>query len=254
MTKKIGLALSGAVARGPAHLGVLEGLLKAGIPIDVMSGTSAGALIGAMYCAGFDLARAKELAAEYGWSRAVTLVWPRRGFVNFNKLEQWIVELVGDIQLSDLKRPMGIVATDLETGEPTLFREGRLARLVHATCAVPGFVEPVEVNGRLYGDGGISNNLPVAAARALGADFVIGVDLFRPTFKRPLGPLGFGLGAIENMVRRSGGGLEAADCLISPELTGVSYFDFGQVPRLIELGRQAAEAALPTLQAQLIGI
>jgi len=248
----IGLALSGAVARGPAHLGVLKVLLREGIPIEIVSGASAGALIGALYCANFDLATALEIAKTIGWMQVVTPVWPRRGFVSFNRLERWVAELLHDACFEDLARPMVVVATDLQTGEPTLLRTGRVARAVHATCAVPFFVEPVEIDGRLYGDGGASNNLPVAAARELGADFVIGVDMFRPDFERGLGPVGIGLGALENLVRRSGGGLEAADLLISPDdLKGATYFNFNKALEMVEIGARAAEAALPKLRAAL---
>jgi NTE family protein len=251
VTPRLGLALSGAVARGPAHLGVLATLEAAGVPIACVSGSSAGAIVGAIYCAGVSLARAQELVATFNWWRIARPVWPRTGLVSFARLERWLTGLIGDVTFAELRLPFAVAATDLETGEPVTIREGRVAGAVHASCAVPGVVEPVALDGRLLGDGGISNNLPVDAARALGADYVVGVDLFRPHLRRGLGPLGFAALALENFIRRSGGGITTADCLICPELAGESYFRFGRRQALVQIGAHAAEAQLPAIRAAL---
>jgi len=249
--KRVGVALSGGVARGPAHIGALAVLERSGIPIDYVSGTSAGAIIGALFCAGTSMAQAQEMVVDFNWWTIARPVWPRRGFVSFARLEQWLINALGDVTFADLRRPFAVVTTDLDQFEPHVMRDGRVAPAVHASCAVPGFVEPVAVGDRLLGDGGVSNNLPVEAARGLGADFVIGVDLFRPTIRRRWGPLGYGAAALENYVRRSGGGIGAADCLICPDLTGESYFRFHRRVELIEIGSRAAEAQLPAIRAAL---
>lgn len=245
--KCIGLALSGGVARGPAHVGVLLALERGGIPIDVVTGTSAGALVGALYCAGVTPASMQELLREVGWRQIASPVFPRRGFVSFEKLERWVARTIRDATFADLEKPFAAVATDLESGEPVQLREGRVARAVHASCAVPGFVVPVQWNGRWLCDGGASCNLPVAQARSLGADYVIGVDLFRHAIRGRWGAFGIGLGALENLVRRSGGGHESADCLISPELAGEVYLSFGKSREFIALGQRATEAKLPEI-------
>ncbi len=252
---KIGLALSGAVMRGPVHIGVLKVLQAAHIPVDVVAGASAGSIVGALFCAGLspdDLAR---VAPAIGWRAIARPVFPRRGFLSFARLEPWLIDLMGgDLQFSDLKIPLAISATDLERGEAVTFTAGRVAPAVHGSSAVPGIVVPVAHDGYLLGDGGVSYNLPVAAARNLGADVVIGVDLFVPTIHRPWGPLRFGFAAIETMVRRSGGGVDQADVLISPpELAGVSYIRTGakQAARLIAIGETAARRALPQIEAVL---
>lgn len=249
--KRIGLALSGGVARGPAHLGVLAVLEREGIPVDCVAGTSAGAVVGALYCAGMGLERAMEMLAHFGWGQIASAVWPSRGFVSFDKMEHWLVALIGDVPFDELQRPFAVMATDLQTGEAVLLREGPVARAVHASCAVPGFVVPVELNGRLLGDGGASGNLPVAAARALGAEFVIGVDLFPIAIRRRWGPFGFGFAALENLIRRSGGGMEEADCLIVPELAGTGYLRFQRAVEMAAWGVRAAEARLPAIRAAL---
>jgi NTE family protein len=109
-----------------------------------------------------------------------------------------------------LKIPFAVVVTDLLSGEPVLLKEGRVATAVHASCAVPGFVEPVERDGRLLGDGGVACNLPGKQVRALGADYVIGVDLMQPHLRRRMGPFRFGAMALETLIQRSGG-LESID-------------------------------------------
>ncbi len=251
---KIGLALSGAVMRGPVHIGVLRALAAAHIPIDAVAGASAGALVGAIYCAGFSVDDITHIAPSIHWRAIARPVFPRRGFLSFARMETWLISLLGDLRFSDLQYPFAVVATDLERGEPVTFTDGRIAPAVHSSSAVPGFVVPVAYRGHILGDGGVSYNLPVAAARALGAEVVIGVDLFVPTIHRPLGPFQFGLSALETMVRRSGGGVDQADILISPpELAGVSYFRTGakQAARLIALGELAAARALPAIQSAL---
>jgi NTE family protein len=251
--KRVGLALSGGVARGAAHLGVLRVLEREGVPVGCVAGTSAGAVAGALYCAGVGLDRAMELLARFGWGQIVRPVWSSRGFLSFDRLERWLIGLIGDARFEALRRPLAVVAADLHTGEAVVLREGRVAPAVHASCAVPGVVVPVPWNGRLLCDGGAAANLPVAAARALGAEVVVGVDLFQPALRPGWGPLGVGAAAQENLIRRSGGGLQSADCLIVPELAGASYFRFGRAMEMVERGARAAEAQLPAIHAAVFG-
>ncbi len=248
---RIGLALSGGVARGPAHIGVLRVLEQAGIPIHCVAGTSAGSIVGAAYCAGLSVDALEEMALTGGWQNIVRLQWPRHGLVSFAGLEPWLESMIGVLDVRDLALPFTAVATDLESGEPVVLKQGRLAAAVHASCAVPGLVEPVEINGRLLCDGGVSCNLPAKAARQMGADYVIGVDLFVPRDGKRWGPLGAGAAAIETMIRNTGGGVKESDCLIKPDISGFSYFRFSQARQFIAYGEAAAHAALPKIQADL---
>jgi NTE family protein len=238
--KHIGLALSGGVSRGPAHVGVLNVLTELGVPIECVTGVSAGSIVGAVYCAGLSLEQMNELSLQIGWRRIARLMWPRRGFIHFRKLEALLTDLIGDVEFRDLKIPFAVVVTDLLTGEPVMINEGRVASAVHASCAVPGFVEPVERDGRLLGDGGVSCNLPAKQVRALGADYVIGVDLMQPHLRRRMGPFRFGVMALETLIQRSGGGIDAADCLIQPTLAGFNSLMFNRAAYLIERGETAA--------------
>ena len=249
--KRIGLALSGGISRGPAHIGVLNVLAQQGVPIDHVAGVSAGSIVGAAFCAGVPLEQLNELALRIGWRRMARLVWPRRGFVSFKKLERFLIDLIGDVEFHQLKIPFAVVVTDLLSGEPLVLQEGRVATAVHASCAVPGFVEPVERAGRLLGDGGVACNLPGQQVRALGADYVIGVDLMQPHLRRRMGPWRFGAMALETLIQRSGGGLESVDCLIQPALAGFNSLTFGRAAYLIEQGESAARQQQNTILAAL---
>ncbi len=231
-------------------MGVLATLEDAGIPIDVVAGTSGGALVGALYCAGLRAADLSRVAARTGWWQLASPVWPSRGFISFDPLERWLIRLIGDATFADLRMPFAVMATDIDRGEPVMLRSGRVAPAVRASSSVPGLVTPAFIDGHRLVDGGISDNVPVHAAHELGAQFVIGVDVFAHVVRPRLGPLGYGIAAIEVMVRQSGGGTRRADLLITPVLAGVSYVRM-QSAHLIELGRRAAEAALPALRVLL---
>lgn len=252
---KVGLALSGGVARGPVHVGVLSVLEREGIPIDCVAGTSAGSLVGAAYCAGLPIPRLRELTLNTGWRQVVSLIWPRRGLFSFARMEPFLEDQIGpvNVDIRDLAIPFAAVATDVERGARVILRRGRMSTAVHASCAVPGIVAPVEIDGRYYCDGGISDNLPVDAARALGAKYVIGVDLFVPGLHR-FGPLGMLATALETLVRQAGGGYKDADCLIVPQLSGRTYFRFSRAKEYIAIGEAAAEAMLPTIRRDLAAL
>ncbi len=248
---RVGLALGGGAARGLAHIGVLSVLEEAGIPIDAIAGTSAGAMIGAAYCAGVEIPQLLEHAKEGGWWQISRPTWPRHGLLSFEKLEHWITDMIGDVDIRDLKIPFAAVATDIVTGERVILREGPVGKVVRASCSVPGIVAPMEYRGRLLCDGGISDNLPDYAARSLGADYVIGVDVFAPAFRTFLGPAGALLAAVETLVQHAGGGDLDADCLIVPDLVRTSYIRLSKYRDFIEAGEQAAWEMLPTIREAL---
>ncbi|MBE2197915.1 MAG: patatin-like phospholipase family protein [Anaerolinea sp.] len=247
--KQIGLALGGGVVRGFAHIGVLAVLEQAAVPIDFVTGASVGAIIGAAYATGMKIPHIIQMAEGLQWFRLAQPAFSREGLISFAKLEQWLAQTFGHLHFEDLAIPFAIVATDLEKAESVVLRSGPLAPAIRASCSVPGVVTPLRLDGRLLCDGGISNNLPVAPLRQMGADFVIGVDVFQHAPQwRYLGPLGRGLTAIEIMVEHSGGGLQNADCLIAPDLSGKTYVRFDKRNELIALGRAATEAQLPVIQ------
>jgi NTE family protein len=248
---RVGVALGGGVVRGFAHVGVLSVLEAADIPIDFVSGTSVGSIIGAFYCAGMKLVDVDDMAARINWLALSRPVLARKGLVSFDRLERWLIQELGDLHFEDLAIPFAVSVTDMEAGENVILDSGPLAPAVRASCSVPGFVTPVRLGGRLLADGGVSNNVPVNILREMGADYVIGVDIFQHYSSRSWGPLGPGLTALEIMIRHAGGSIEAADCVITPELSGQTYFRFGKRLGLIELGQKAAVAQLPCIQEAL---
>lgn len=252
--KKVGLALSGGVARGPVHVGVLTVLEREGIPIDFVAGASAGSVVGSAYCAGLSIEDMREIAIKSGWRKMTMLAFSRHGLLNFARIEKLLDEIImPGLHIEDLAIPFTAVVTDLEKGEHVFLRKGPLGPAVRASCSVPGLITPVEINGRLYCDGGVADNLPVDAVRKMGADYVIGVDLFVPIYRKWMGFFGAATAALETLIRQSGGGYKDADCLIAPNISGHNYFNFSESKseQYIEIGEAAAEAALPTIKAAL---
>ncbi len=247
----VGLALGGGVARGTAHLGVMSVLVEAGIPIDVIAGTSAGALMGALFLGGVSLEEGLALARRTRWHHLAGPVWPRRGLVSFRKMENWLRGLIGDPLFEDFPRPFAAVALDVDSGERVVFREGRVIPAVRASCSVAGLVEPVDWQGRQLVDGSFIDTVPVLAARQLGAEYVIGVDIFVPQLRPHWGPWGYLFSVVERMVQNAGNGIRMADCLIRPEVAGMTYLRFSQVDAFYRKGVEAARAALPQLRADL---
>ena len=191
--KRVGVALGGGVVRGMAHLGVLAALEHGGIPVDVVAGTSVGSLIGAFYSTGKPPDELARLTNGLGWRHMIRPVWFGDGFVSFAGLEQWLVGQIGDLQFSDLARPFAVVASDIDNWRSVILREGRVAAAVRASCSVPGLIQPVEIRGRRLADGGITNSVPVDAARLLGAEYVIGVNIFGGLPRKRRGPLKIGI-------------------------------------------------------------
>lgn len=244
---KVGLALGGGVARGISHIGVISELERAGVPIDCIAGTSIGAIIGASYCAGLGVDELRDIATRTGWWQVSRPFFSAGGFITFKQLEKWVENNIGEFDVRDLAIPFAAVASDLVSGERVVLSEGRLCTAIAASCSVPGFVPPVEMDGRLLVDGGITDNIPADVARLLGADYVIGVDIFTPALRRRLGPFGRGIAAIETLVRHAGKGADECDCLIVPQMEGVSYFKFSEYKQLIALGEEATRRQLPAI-------
>jgi len=249
--KKVGLVLGGGVVRGLAHVGVVTVLEEAGIPIHLIAGASSGAIVGAAYAAGLGTARLREMALKLRWRHVGIPVIPLRGFVSFVKLEKWLTGFIGDITFDQLETRFTAVTTDIDTGERVALQQGRVATAVRASCSIPGLVTPVKIDGRNLVDGALSNNLPVTVVRDQGADYVIAVDVMQPTVRRHWGALGYGFAGIELLIEHSGSGALLADCLITPNLAGATYFRFSRINDLITRGEAAAQAALPQIKRDL---
>ncbi|WP_211850036.1 patatin-like phospholipase family protein [Neoroseomonas eburnea] len=177
--RKLGLALGSGSARGLAHIGVLRALEEAGIAVDVVAGTSIGALIGAVHAAG----KLDMLAVTFqslDWRRMASffdVVLPKSGLLDGARISALVREHVPPEAIAELAMPFAAVATDIATGEEVVIRSGDTIEAVRASISVPGIFTPVRRNGRILVDGGLVNPVPITAARALGAELVIAVDL-----------------------------------------------------------------------------
>jgi len=174
---KIALVLGGGGTRGFAHVGVIKALEVQGIVPDIIVGTSVGSAIGALYAAGYTGFQLQEMSIPMKEERVLAWSMPNRGLFTGKPLETFINQAVKNAPLEKLRRTFAVVATDLASGEKIIFRTGNTGIAVSASCAVPGVFQPVVINGRSYVDGGLVRPVPAGEARALGADFVIAVNI-----------------------------------------------------------------------------
>lgn len=176
---KIGLALGSGGARGFAHLGVIKVLKEAGIPIDLIAGSSMGALVGSFYGAGIEMDRLYKLSTAFKRKYFLDFTVPKMGFIAGKRVKEFIRVFTHGKNIEELSIPIGIVATDLLTGEKVVFKQGPVAEAVRASIAIPGIFVPEKYNGRILVDGGVSDRVPVSVAKEMGADIVIAVDVSR---------------------------------------------------------------------------
>jgi NTE family protein len=185
---KIGLALGSGAARGMAHIGVLKVLEKTGVRIDTIAGTSVGAFIGALYAAGVPASQMEEVARNVDWRQLARLLdptLPTSGLIDGRKVARFMAELLPIHTFEELKIPLAVVATDVETGEMVIIKKGNLLLALQAAIAFPGIFTPVRFGDRFLVDGGLCNPVPVDVARELGADIVIGVCAIPEVCKAP---------------------------------------------------------------------
>ncbi len=178
--KRIGLALGSGAARGLAHIGVLAALQKIGIRIDMISGTSMGALIGAVFAKGEDVDSMKELAAELGAKRFSFLAdpaLPAAGLISGRKIDSMLTSIFGDLEFPELDVPFVCSATDIESGEEVVINQGLVRTGVKASCSIPVILAPTRYDGRFLVDGALVNPVPVSLLKRMGADIVIGVNV-----------------------------------------------------------------------------
>jgi NTE family protein len=247
---RVGLALGGGAVRGTAHIGVLEVLEKAGLEPAILTGTSAGALVGALYAAGLTAAEISAQAHSLRWAKLVRPARTRKALFDTRHLGAYLDELLGGREFTELERPFAAVACDLITGERVVLRDGPVSTAVLASAAIPGVFPPVDRDGRMLVDGGLVDMVPARLARELGADIVIAVDVSGPLPRRPPTTLVHVMVAVSAM--QPGGTqrlTEDADLVLAPEVDGYAFWELSRVTEFEEAGRVATEQALPLLTA-----
>jgi len=252
---KIGLALGGGAARGFAHVGVIAVLEEAGFKPALVVGTSAGSLVAALYASGKSSAQLQQTAL--GMEEVAITDWMLpvfgRGMFRGEALARYVNSLLANRQMENMAIPLGIVATDLHSGQAMLFQRGDTGTAVRASSAVPAVFVPVKINGREYVDGGLVSPVPVRFARQMGADLVIAVDISSPPEANPAdGTLQILLQTFAIMGKSINQyELKDADVLVQPSQAGLKSADFSARQRAIDAGRAAMQAALPALRARL---
>jgi NTE family protein len=283
---KVGLALGGGAARGLAHIGVLKALEENQVPVDLIVGTSIGALVGGVYATTRSAAATEERFRRFIFSKEfkrsrfdflkesrqarpgllynfVSLVkkgifysfsMAKTSWISAEHFEHNINSILDDVRIENTAIPFAAVATDINRGEEIVLREGPLRAAVSASSAVPGLLPPVPINGRLLIDGGWMCKVPVLPAFRLGASVVVGVDVSKEL--EDTSGLRSGLNI---MVRANALKAEAlktmqcrfADVLIEPDVDHVHWADFSAILECIELGREATRARLGEIKRQI---
>ena len=251
----VGLALGGGASKGFAHIGVLKVLRENNIPVHVVTGTSAGALVGSLYASGMQPARLQTEASLLEKGDIVDLTLSTRGFIRGEKLQNWVNDKVGNRTLEKLPIKFAAVATEFGTGKMVVFNRGNTGQAVRASASIPNVFQPVEIGGKQYVDGGLSAPVPVSAAKRMGANFVIAVDISAKPARLDQSS-GFFAYLDQSLNIMSISALNAelaqANVVIKPavqQLGAVGGFD--QKAQAIALGEQAARAALPKIKAEL---
>jgi len=250
---RIGLALGGGAARGFAHIGVIQVLEENGIKPDLVVGTSAGSLVAALYASGKTGVEMTSMAQTMDEGSITDWAFPTRGLIRGEALARYVREQTGNKPIEAMRLPLGIVATDLDSGTPILFQRGDTGVAVRASSAVPAVFQPVRIGAREYVDGGLTSPVPVRFARQMGAELVIAVDISAP-------PDGNATTDVMKMLLQTFAimgksinhfELRDADIVLRPGLAGVSSADFSARLRAIQAGRDVAQRLLPEIRARL---
>ncbi|MED5618724.1 patatin-like phospholipase family protein [Ideonella sp. BN130291] len=253
---RIGLALGGGAARGFAHIGVIQVLEEHGIKPDLVVGTSAGSLVAALYAAGRSGAELGTLAQTMDETAITDWAYPGRALIRGEALARYVRDHTGGRLIEQMKLPLGIVATDLDSGAPILFQRGDPGMAVRASSAVPAVFQPVKIGSREYVDGGLVSPVPVRFARQMGAELVIAVDISAAPEGNPTGDAMRMLLQTFAIMGRSINQYELkdADIVLRPKLNGVSSADFSVRAKSIQAGREIATALLPDLKARITAL
>ena len=250
----IGLALGGGFARGFAHLGVLQVLEQHHIPISCIAGTSVGSILGAAYASGASLARIMATCRTLRLRDIARWRVSRLGFASNHRLGDLIERVFEARQFEELRIPMAVVATDLNSGEPVVITHGDLIDAIRASCAFPGLFEPVEIGTRCLVDGGLVAPVPTRAARDLGAEFVLGVsvgmqDGYRGTPSNIFQVVSRAVTAAQK--HQLDVWERHADLVLRPDVQSLAWDDFDRADEAIEAGATVARSALPRIKKYL---
>ncbi|MGA8618709.1 MAG: patatin-like phospholipase family protein [Candidatus Sulfotelmatobacter sp.] len=250
----IGVALGGGFARGMAHIGVLKVLEEEGIPIRIVAGTSVGALIGAAYCSGLSIEDLEQVARSVRFTTFARWTVSRYGFASNDRMVSFLTRTLKVKTFEELRIPLGVTATDFNSGEGVVFHSGSIIEPIRASCAYPGMFLPVNIRGRWLVDGMLSYPVPTRPLREMGADRVLAVHL-KGQWTRNGAPrhlfdvIGQSFAIAQDMMRHLWRG--AADVVVEPDVAGFAYDDFKRSGELIRSGEVAMRQAMPEVRKWL---
>lgn len=256
--KKVGLALGSGAARGLAHIGVLRVLERAGIPVDMIAGTSIGAFVGALCARGKGADEILEIARDIGTHRLSYLVdmsLPRTGLIKGKKLENKLAQLYDGVEFNDLKLPFKCMATDIDTGKAVIMDKGLVWTAVRASISLPVILAVKKRENRYLVDGGLVDPVPVDVVRKMGADIVIAVNVMPETISKSNAEPGIfdvimqTIYIVSTYVAKDS--LEGADIVIEPDVARFKLSDFHKVDECVKLGEEAADNAVPSIKRLL---
>lgn len=244
--QKIGLALSGGSVLGAAHIGVIRAIEELEIEISYVAGTSIGALVAASYAFGKDWKEMKKFADELDWIEVSKISLSNYGLLSNEKMGDKLKNSIGDVKFEDSKIPLAVVAVNASNGKKKIIKEGKIAEAVMASSAIPGVFIPVEIDGELYVDGGVMENVPLTALEELGAKYDIAVDLNAAhKYQKPDNVIDLVLNTFDMMLGNATQlQTKEADLLITPDLSEFDYIETDQVDELVEAGYKEAMEVL----------
>lgn len=266
--KKVGLALSSGGSRGPAHVGALDILKKNGIPIDMISGTSIGAVVGAFYAAGKSIAEITDTMTELKQTKLLSLTdftIPTSGLIKGHRIQRWVKSVIGDISFSDLNIPFACLATDIITGEAVVLKDGPVAPALRASVSIPVIFTPAKLNGRYLLDGMLVEPIPVRVLREMGADIIIAVNVLpymggktsmgsswekdkrkKPNIFSVITRMMYIVGyqSVQSNIRE-------ADIVITPEVGHIFPGYFNRAEECLLKGEEAARLSIPEIKRTL---
>jgi NTE family protein len=247
---KVAVVLGGGAARGFAHIGVLKILESNRIPIHMIVGTSAGSFVGSLYAYGLNAYQIQKLSLDIQRGDIADFTIPDNGFIKGDLLEVYVNRMIRNTTMEKMRIPFYSVATEIPKGKETVFASGNTGRAVRASCSIPGVFNPVIIGDRMYVDGGVVSPVPVDAAKRLGADVIIAVDISSDLdTDKPTGTIETILQSINIMSSKiSVAQLSRADIVIRPLVGHIGSSDFDKRNEAIIEGEKAALQALPKIQ------
>jgi NTE family protein len=248
---KIAIVLGAGASKGFAHIGVLKVLESNKIPVHMIVGTSAGSFVGSLYAYGYNAFQLQKMSFSIEKGDILDITIPDNGFIKGEKLEEYINEKVKNTPIENLRIPFYSVATDLLNGHEVVFGKGNTGTAVRASCSIPGIFNPVRISDRIYVDGGVVSPVAVEAAKRLGADIVIVVDISADIGgKPPESTIETILQSISIMYSKlSSLQLTKADIVIRPKVGYIGPGDFSKRHEAVLEGEKAALGALPEINA-----